>query len=214
MAPRADRSSLAVRVRACAVVVSTALALLAVSPNGAGAATGKSTTGSSPLFPVPASARVHGGTTKTSTQAKTTPSPAASGAQPGTVAPGAPTPTTATPTTAVPTTSGTPTPTTPTTPAPATTAPSGATGPSGTTGSATVVGVARKATPNKRLSTGALALAILGGLLALGCAVWVLSRWMALEPRWTVAVMHSLREASYRASATWAEFADWVRLGH
>jgi hypothetical protein len=65
-----------------------------------------------------------------------------------------------------------------------------------------------------RLSAGALALAVLGGLLALGCLVWVLARWLALEPRWTVSLGHSMREACYRASATWAEFSDWARLGH
>ncbi|HEX4837088.1 MAG TPA: hypothetical protein VFV03_00980 [Solirubrobacteraceae bacterium] len=81
-------------------------------------------------------------------------------------------------------------------------------------GSTKVVGAARKAGPgHKRLSTGALALAALGALLALGCAVWVVGRWLALEPRWPVSMMHSLREASYRASATWAEFADWARIG-
>jgi hypothetical protein len=75
--------------------------------------------------------------------------------------------------------------------------------------------VARKAKPSRtHLSTAALALAVLGALLALGCLVWALGRWLALEPRWTVSFVHSLREASYRASATWAEFSDWARLGH
>jgi hypothetical protein len=45
------------------------------------------------------------------------------------------------------------------------------------------------------------------------CIAWAIGRWLALEPRWTVSLMHSLREASYRGSATWAEFADWARLG-
>jgi hypothetical protein len=76
------------------------------------------------------------------------------------------------------------------------------------------VGAARKASSSHtRLSAGALALAVLGALLALGCLVWVLGRWLALEPRWTASFMHSLREASYRGSATWAEFSDWARLG-
>ena len=76
------------------------------------------------------------------------------------------------------------------------------------------MGLARKPTPgNTRLTTGALALAVLGALLALGCIVWILARWLAVEPRWTVSLMHSLREASYRGSATWAEFTDWARLG-
>jgi len=78
-----------------------------------------------------------------------------------------------------------------------------------------VFGAARRTTPkHTRLSTLALALAVLGALLVLGCLIWVLSRWLALEPRWTVSLMHSLREAGYRASATWAEFSDWARLGH
>jgi hypothetical protein len=66
----------------------------------------------------------------------------------------------------------------------------------------------------KGLSAGALALAILGALLVLGCIVWALGRWLALEPRWTISLTHSLREAAYRASETWAEFSDWARLGH
>jgi len=58
-----------------------------------------------------------------------------------------------------------------------------------------------------------LILAILGALLLLACLAWGIGRWLALEPRWTVALTHSLREASYRGSATWAEFSDWARLG-
>jgi hypothetical protein len=74
--------------------------------------------------------------------------------------------------------------------------------------------VAHKQKPSaKGLSAGALALAILGALLVLGCIVWALGRWLALEPRWTISLTHSLREASYRASETWAEFSDWARIG-
>jgi hypothetical protein len=156
-----------------------------------------------PGLSVPPSARV-GGTTGPTT------SPA-SGAQPGNVAPGA-TPSTATPTTSVPTTAAPPVATTPTTTAPAT--PNPITTTPSTPGSPTVVGVARKkASTSTHLSTGALALAILGALLALGCAVWLVGRWMAVEPRWTISTMHSLREASFHASATWAEFSDWAKLG-
>jgi hypothetical protein len=67
---------------------------------------------------------------------------------------------------------------------------------------------------NTRLSAWALVLAIVGALLALSAIVWALARWLALEPRWAVSLTYSLREASNRASSTWAEFADWVRLGH
>ncbi len=75
--------------------------------------------------------------------------------------------------------------------------------------------VAHKQKPSaKGLSAWALALAILGALLVLGCIVWALGRWLALEPRWTISLTHSLREAAYRASETWAEFSDWARIGH
>jgi hypothetical protein len=80
-------------------------------------------------------------------------------------------------------------------------------------GSITAAKTRKAGTGHTRLTTGALALAILGALLALGCIMWALARWLALEPRWTVSLTHSLREASYRSSATWAEFSDWARLG-
>lgn len=58
-----------------------------------------------------------------------------------------------------------------------------------------------------------LLLALLGGLLALGVLAWALARWWAFEPRWLLGTRHACTEAGYRASATWAEFSDWVRLG-
>ncbi|MDQ3770323.1 MAG: hypothetical protein M3370_12730, partial [Actinomycetota bacterium] len=58
-----------------------------------------------------------------------------------------------------------------------------------------------------------LLLAVLGGLLALGVLAWALARWWAFEPRWLLGTRHACTEAGYRASATWAEFLDWVRLG-
>lgn len=132
-----------------------------------------------------------------------TSTPASAGAQPGTVAPGS----TATATTTTPTT------TAPATTTPASTTPASTPTSTTRTGSATVV-VAGKTNPkSKRLSAGALALAILGALLVLGALAWAMARWMALEPRWTTSLTYSLREANYRASATWAEFSDWVRLG-
>ncbi|MGH2912001.1 MAG: hypothetical protein ACRDJ3_05950 [Solirubrobacteraceae bacterium] len=189
----------------CALV-----ALTALSPASAAAA--NSTTAEKHLgLSVPASARTSTTGTSTTTPTTTTATPA-SGAQPGTVPPGA-TPTTATPTTSVPTTT-TPPSTTPTVTTPATTTPSATTPTTATPGTPTVVGVSRKTSPSTHLSTGALALAILGALLALGCAMWVVGRWLALEPRWTVSLMHSLREATYHASSTWAEFSDWAKLGH
>lgn len=58
-----------------------------------------------------------------------------------------------------------------------------------------------------------LLLALLGSLVALGVAAWALARWWAFEPRWLVGTRHACTEAGYRASATWAEFSDWLRLG-
>jgi hypothetical protein len=172
--------------------------LAALTPVSAGAA--GATTDRVLGITIPASAKAHIATTTTtpttSVPASKTPSstttstPAPTGAaQPGTVAPPTTTPARAATQTASTTTSAAPT--------------------------ATTVIVAHKHKPSaKRLSTGALALAILGALLVLGCIVWALARWLALEPRWTVSLMHSLREAAYRASETWAEFSDWARLGH
>jgi cobalamin biosynthesis Mg chelatase CobN len=206
MTPAPNRSRHTTRATLLWAPIALVLAMLAtVVPAAATAAPAASTTkthtNNAPALPVPASERVHGttttpttstpaaGTPASTTPAATTPAGATptSGAQPGTVAPSTTTPATASPTTAAP-----------------------------TTGSSTVVGVAVHKTPQKstRLSTGALALVIFGALLLLGCLVWGVTRWLALEPRWAVSLMYSLREASYRASATWAEFADWVRLGH
>jgi hypothetical protein len=199
-----------------ALGIACAVAALVSFPAAAPAASAPTTITDKALgIQIPASARVHGATTTTpttttpatsSTPAATTPTATApasttptSGAQPGTVAPATTTPT---PGLATPTT---------TTPAPTIGSPAHIPAP----GSTVIVGAARKpASKSTRLSTGALALAVLGALLVLGCLIWALSRWLALEPRWTIALMHSLREASYRASATWAEFTDWVRLGH
>jgi cobalamin biosynthesis Mg chelatase CobN len=210
----ADRSLRRARTTSCAVVACAVAALAAMSPAGAPAAGTTSQPNKILGIPIPASARVHGATTTPAAAAPATTTPAAtthatttpaSGAQPGTVAP-----TTTTPASAVPPPTTTPASTTPTVAVPPTATP---TSPPAS-GSTTVVGVARKASPsNTRLSTGALALAVLGALLALGCIVWVLGRWLALEPRWTISLMHSLREAGYRGSATWAEFTDWARLG-
>lgn len=195
---------------AIAALLATVAVLTPVAALGAGTGTQKFLG-----IKVPASVRVHSTTTaKTTTgtqPAVTTPA----SAQPGTVAPATTTPasavpqTTSTPATALPTT------TTPATATPTTTAttPSGATPTATTPGSTTVIVVHKTTSHATHLSTLALALAILGALLVLGCLVWALGRWLALEPRWTVSLMHSLREASYRTSATWAEFSDWVRIG-
>jgi hypothetical protein len=84
-------------------------------------------------------------------------------------------------------------------------------GTSTTTASATSNPPSRRASSST--STAAIALAILAGLLALAAAAWGIARQQAYEPRWSASLRHEIAEAGYRASATWAEFTDWVRLG-
>lgn len=192
------------------IAASGASALALLAPSGAAAAPA---TAPAVKIPVPASALPHGaGSTATST-------PAPNGAQPGTVAPG----------------SSSTLPTTTSPAAGATGATTGATGTTGTTGTAngatgatatapattapglpTTLGIARRPARkhSSALSGLALVLAAIGAVLVLASLLWALARWFALQPRWTGSLMYSLREASYRASATWAEFSDWARIGH
>jgi hypothetical protein len=67
---------------------------------------------------------------------------------------------------------------------------------------------------DRPLSSGAIVIAALAALLVLVCAAWGLARWSAFEPHWLLSLRHAMAEAGFRASATWTEFADWVRLGH
>jgi hypothetical protein len=64
------------------------------------------------------------------------------------------------------------------------------------------------------LCAGAIAIVALAGLAVAACAIWGLARWQAFEPRWTHSLRHAISEAGLRASSTWSEFADWLRLGH
>lgn len=63
------------------------------------------------------------------------------------------------------------------------------------------------------LSTSAIILAAVAGLIALACAAWAVARVLAFEPHWALSARHVIAEAEFRASATWDEFSDWVRLG-
>jgi len=64
------------------------------------------------------------------------------------------------------------------------------------------------------LSTAAIVIAVLAAVLVLACIGWALARRRAFEPHWMLSLRHAMAEAGFRLSATWAEFADWVRLGH
>jgi hypothetical protein len=54
---------------------------------------------------------------------------------------------------------------------------------------------------------------VLAALVALASLVWAVFRLGAFEPHWLLSARHSVAEAGYRTSSTWAEFRDWVRLG-
>ena len=63
------------------------------------------------------------------------------------------------------------------------------------------------------LSTGAILVAVLAAVVAIGCVLWGISRRRALEPHWLLSLRHAMAEAGLHASETWAEFTDWMRLG-
>jgi len=122
-------------------------------------------------------------------------------------------PTTAATTPTTPATGGTATP--PTTYTPQSTPPTGSV-PTTTvtpTGGTITTPTSARATKSSKLSTPAIALAALGALLALLCLAWAIARARAYEPHWARSLRHSLAEGGFRASATWAEFSDWARLG-
>jgi hypothetical protein len=79
--------------------------------------------------------------------------------------------------------------------------------------SSTLALVHAHSTSSGKLSDTAIAAAVVAGLIVLACLVWGIARMLAFEPRWTLSLRHSIAEAGFRASATWAEFGDWVRLG-
>ena len=58
-----------------------------------------------------------------------------------------------------------------------------------------------------------VALAVIAALMALAALLYGLARWWAWEPPWLVRARHAGAEAGWRASGSWAEFMDWLRLG-
>jgi hypothetical protein len=98
--------------------------------------------------------------------------------------------------------------------APATGAATTGTTPAATQRSGTPNSSQARAHGASKLSTAAIVLAALAALLALGCAAWGIARLRAYEPHWARSARHAVAEAGFRVSATWAEFSDWIRLGH
>lgn len=60
---------------------------------------------------------------------------------------------------------------------------------------------------------GIVVIAAIGALLVAGGLLYALAHHRAWDPAWARASRHAFAEAGVRASATWAEFVDWVRLG-
>jgi hypothetical protein len=60
---------------------------------------------------------------------------------------------------------------------------------------------------------GIVVVAAIGVLLVVGGLLYALAHWRAWDPAWARASRHAVGEAGARASATWAEFVDWVRIG-
>ncbi len=168
-------------------------------------------------FPVPASARIHPSTSgSTVAPGGAATSGGGAVAPSGTTTPGAVSPVTTTPAAAAPgavaPVTTTPAAAAPGAVAPVTTTPATQSVPSEVLGTA-VLHKAAKPAASSKLSTPAIVAVILAALLALGCAMWGIARMQAYEPRWTLSLRHAFAEAGFRASATWAEFGDWARLG-
>jgi hypothetical protein len=86
--------------------------------------------------------------------------------------------------------------------------------PNATPTAATTAPAPSPATQSSSSNKGArLALIVVGALLLMLLALWAVARWWAWEPHWMVRWRHATAEAGWRASAAWAEFTDWLRLG-
>jgi hypothetical protein len=165
-------------------------------------------TSSTPSFPIPASARVRpatrspSSTTTAAGLAKANATAKAKAITPATATPGK----ASTPTTTYVPAGRTPLPGIKATGAGATGAPA----------KSTALGLVphKRSQRSSTLSTGAIAIAVLAALLVLACLGWALARRRAFEPHWMLSLRHAIAEAGFRLSATCAEFADWVRLGH
>jgi hypothetical protein len=77
-----------------------------------------------------------------------------------------------------------------------------------------VLAVHAAAHRSSSLSTAAIVAVVVAAVLVLACIVWALARRRAFEPHWLLSLRHAMAEAGFRTSATWAEFTDWLRLGH
>jgi cell division septation protein DedD len=58
-----------------------------------------------------------------------------------------------------------------------------------------------------------IAAVVLGALLLLALLLWAWARVRGWEATWAARQRHAWGEAGFRVTSTWAEFADWLRLG-
>jgi cobalamin biosynthesis Mg chelatase CobN len=81
------------------------------------------------------------------------------------------------------------------------------------TGDKAILAASKQRSSDAGVPAPLVALAVIGGLMLLAALAYWLARWWAWEPRWLVRGRHAGAEAGWRASISWAEFMDWVRLG-
>lgn len=74
-----------------------------------------------------------------------------------------------------------------------------------------------RAQPDSRLphsdTAGFILLAFVALVLIAALVLFAVGRVFAVEPHWVTDGRHSLAEAGWHVSNTWAEFKDWARLG-
>jgi hypothetical protein len=91
--------------------------------------------------------------------------------------------------------------------------PTPASNPSPAIGDKAILAASKTRSSDAGVPAPLVALAIIGALMALAALLYALARWWAWEPPWLVRARHAGAEASWRASGSWAEFVDWVRMG-
>jgi hypothetical protein len=112
-------------------------------------------------------------------------------------------------------TTGVPPGATPTTPAPAGQAPqpTPSPNPAPAVSDNAILAASKSKSSDAGVPAPLVGLAVIGAVMLLAGLLYGLARWWAWEPRWLVRTRHAAAEAGWRASGSWAEFMDWVRLG-
>lgn len=128
------------------------------------------------------------------------------GATPGATPPATTTP----PVTTPPATTGT----TQTAPAvPAATTPTTPAAPTSTTPAPASAQPAAGGSRERDRTPLVIALIAAGALVLLALLLWSWARVRGWDPGWAARVRHGWGEAGFRATSTWSEFTDWLRLG-